>query len=63
MSKRTRDIVLLVVLAMVLIGAVLIVNNSVQNTTAGVRDVANRDDDHYKAIVIQTMTAEAGIPK
>lgn len=63
MSKRIRGIVLLAVLGAVLLGVVLIVNSVTPNTTAGVRDVVNRDDDYYKVIVIQTMTAQAETPK
>ena len=38
MSKRTRDAVILVVLAAVLLGVILLVNRNVPNTTAGIQD-------------------------
>lgn len=42
MSKRTRDIVILIVLAIVLIAVLILVNSSATDMTAGLRNVTNR---------------------
>ena len=42
MSKRTRNLIILAVLAIVLIGAIVVVNNNVNKVTDGVADVVER---------------------
>ncbi len=42
MSKRTRDILILTVLAIVLIAAVLLLTSNSADVTGGLRDVINR---------------------
>lgn len=59
MSKQTRNKLILLLLALILVGVVIVANNNAPNMTAGLRDVINRDDTYYKNIVIQTMTADA----
>lgn len=41
MSKRTRDIMILVLLAVVLIAVIMVVNGNASDTTAGIRDIVN----------------------
>lgn len=59
MSTRNKRVILLA-LAIVLLGIIAIVSTTIPSNTGGLRDVINRDDAHYKTIVIQTMTAQAG---
>lgn len=42
MSKRTRDVLILIVLAVVLIAAIVLINNNAPDTTGALRDAINR---------------------